>query len=90
MMVLRWCDQRWDRPRETAVAEARLAAIDARAIAMGLKPQMKQAANDNARKMAIMRLDTRCNGGFDRFHRSAKRALEGLEELMKQRAQRRR
>ena len=82
MMVLRWCDARWKRPQETAAAEARLAAIDAEAISRGLKPQMEQAANDNAQQMATMRLDTMCNGGFDDFHARAQQALDKLERLM--------
>ena len=82
MMVLRWCDRRWDRPKETAEAESRLAAIDAEAIRRGLKPQMDQAAQDNAQMMATMRLDTMCSGGFDPFHARAQRALDKLERMM--------
>ncbi len=82
MMVLRWCDARWKRPQETAEAEARLAAIDAEAVNLGLKPQMDQAGRDNAEQMATMRLDTMCSGGFDRFHVNAQKALAELERLM--------
>jgi len=82
MMVLRWCDARWKRPEETAAAESRLAAIDKQATNMGLEPQMEQAADDNARQMATMRLDTMCSGGFDPFHARAERALDELERLM--------
>ena len=82
MMVLRWCDARWKRPRETAAAEARLAAIDAEATSRGLKPLMDQAAADNAGQMATMRLDTMCSGGFDEFHARAQRALDEMERLM--------
>jgi hypothetical protein len=82
MMVLRWCDARWKRPRETAAAEARLAAVDAEAIRRGLRPQMEQAANDNAQQMATMRLDAMCNGGFDDAHARAQQALDKLERLM--------
>ena len=83
MMVLRWCDRRWDRPVQTAKAEARLRAVSRQAIRRGLKRQMEQAADDNARQMAVMRLDVRCTGGFDRFHASAQRALTGVEQLMR-------
>jgi hypothetical protein len=82
MMVLRWCNARWDRPKETAALESRLAAIDAEAIRRGLKPQMEQAAGDNARQMATMRLDTMCNGGFEPSRASAERALTELERFM--------
>jgi hypothetical protein len=82
MMVLRWCNDRWNRPKETAAAEARFKAITARAIRRGLKRQMDQAAQDNARKMAVMRLDVRCNGGFARPHANAKQALTKVERLM--------
>ncbi len=82
MMVLRWCNARWKRPQEAAEAEERLAAIGAEAIRRGLKPQMEQAADDNARQMATMRLDTMCGGGFDPFHARAQRALDELERLM--------
>ena len=85
MMVLRWCNARWDRPKETAAAESRLAAIDAKAIRRGLKPQMEQAASDNAQQMAVMRLDVRCSGGFDPAHARADRALTELERLMRRR-----
>ena len=85
MMVLRWCDARWDRPRETAEVESRLAALDAQAIRRGLKPQIEQAAADNARMMATMRLDTRCNGGFEPSRASADRALTELERFMSDR-----
>ena len=83
MMVLRWCDRRWARPKETAAAEARLKAIDEQAVKLGLRPQMDQAAQDNARQMATMRLDVHCNGGFDRFHASAERALTKVERLFR-------
>jgi hypothetical protein len=43
---------------------------------------MEQAADDNARQMATMRLDTMCGGGFDPFHARAQRALDELERLM--------
>jgi hypothetical protein len=82
MMVLRWCDDRWKRPRERARAEARLAAIDAKAVGLGLRPEMELAASDNARKMATMRLDTRCSGGFDRSQEAAEKALTARERLM--------
>ena len=85
MMVLRWCDARWERPKQTAAAEARLATIDADAIRRGLKPQMEQAANDNAQQMATMRLDTMCSGGFDSSHARANQALDELERLMRER-----
>ena len=83
MMVLRWCDRRWTRPSETAAAEARLRAIDEQAVKLGLRPQMDQAAQDNAQQMAIMRLDVHCNGGFERFHASAERALAKVERLIR-------
>ena len=83
MMVLRWCDERWNRPRLTAEAEARLAAINAIATRQGLKPIMDQAGRDNARAMATMRLDVRCNGGFDRFHAAALKALAEVERLLR-------
>jgi hypothetical protein len=81
MMVLRWCDGRWNRPVETAKAEARLKAINAKAVRRGLKPQMEQAAEDNARQMAVMRLDVHCSAGFDRSHANADRALAKTERL---------
>ncbi len=84
-MVLRWCNDRWNRPKETAAAEARFKAINAQAIRRGLKPQMDQAAQDNARKMAVMRLDVRCHGGFARPHANAKQALTKVERLMRAR-----
>ena len=83
MMVLRWCDARWKRPVETAAAESRLAAIDKQATNMGLEPQMEQAADDNARQMATMRLDTMCTGGFDPFHARAEKALAEIERLIR-------
>ena len=82
MMVLRWCDERWAGPAETAKAQARLEAIDAQAAAMGLDEEMRQAADDNARQMAIMRLDTRCHGGFEPALQNAKRALGKVESLI--------
>ena len=85
MMVLRWCNDRWNRPKETAAAEARFKAIKAQAIRRGLKPQMDQAAQDNARTMAVMRLDVRCNLGFARPHANAKQALTKVERLMRAR-----
>lgn len=85
MMMLRWCNDRWNRPMETAAAEARFKAITAVAIRRGLKPQMDQAARDNARQMAVMRLDVRCNGGFARPHANAKQALTKVERLMRTR-----
>ena len=84
-MVLRWCDDRWTRPRERAQSEARLAAIDAEADRLGLRPEMELAAQDNAQQMATMRLDTRCSGGFDRSQQAAEKALTGLEGLMESR-----
>ena len=85
MMVLRWCNERWDRPKETAAAEARFKAISALAIRRDLKRQMNQAARDNARAMAVMRLDTRCNGGFNRSHAGTQRALSKAEHLLRNR-----
>jgi len=85
MMVLRWCDRKWVRPKETAAAEARLKAIDEEAVRLGLRPQMDQAAHDKAQQMATMRLDVHCSGGFDPFHASADRALTKLERLMRSR-----
>ena len=87
MMLLRWCNARWDRPKETAELELRLAAIDAEAIRRGLKPQMEQAADDNARQMAIMRLDTMCSGGFEPSRASAERGLAELERFMSRRTE---
>ena len=83
MMLLRWCDARWKRPAETAAAEARLAAINALAIRLGLQPEMDQAGTDNARQMAIMRLDVHCNLGFDPTHASAIEGLAALEKRMR-------
>jgi hypothetical protein len=85
MMVLRWCNARWDRPRETAEAEARLTVIDAEAIRRGLKAQMEQAAGDNGRQMATMRLDSMCNGGFEPAWARADRSLAELERFMSRR-----
>lgn len=82
MMVLRWCDRRWVRPEETAAAEVRLKAIDEQAIKLGLKPQMDQAARDNAQQMATMRLDVHCSGGFERFYATANQSLSRMERLM--------
>ena len=82
MMFLRWCNGIWKHPRETAAAEARFRAINAQAIRRGLKRQMEQAADDNARQMAVMRLDIRCSGGFDRPHTNARRALTQVEQLL--------
>ena len=85
MMVLRWCDQRWVRPKETAAAEARLSAIDDQAVKLGLKAQMDEAAQFNAQQMATMRLDVHCSGGFERFHASAEQALAKVEQLLRAR-----
>jgi hypothetical protein len=86
MMFLSLCDKRWDRPRETAQLEARLAAIDAKAIGLGLKPAMEQAAHRKAQQMATMRFDTRCNGGFEKAYQSAKGALTEIEGFLERRA----
>ncbi len=83
MMVLRWCNDRWDRPRQTAAAEARLKAINSKAVRRGLGPQMRQAADDNARQMAVMRLDVRCSQGFERPHSQARNALSKAERLLR-------
>ena len=83
MMFLRWCDRRWERPKETAKAEARLAAIEGEAVRRGLKPQMDQAVQDNAQQMALMRLDVHCSGGFERPHASAQQALSKVERLLR-------
>ena len=83
MMVLRWCDGRWHRPKETAAAEVRLKSINAEAIRRGLKLQMDRAAHDNAQQMATMRLDVHCNGGFDRSYDRAKAALTKMERLLR-------
>ena len=85
MMDLRLCDARWNRPQERAKAEARLAAIDAQAVGLGLKPDMEQAAQDNAKMMATMRLDTSCNHGFERSQKSAEGALSELERFLTRR-----
>lgn len=85
MMLLRWCNARWDRPKETAELESRLAVIEAEAIRRGLKRQMEQAASDNARQMATMRLDAMCNGGFEPSRASADRGLTELERFMSRR-----
>lgn len=87
MMLLRWCDARWDRPKETAELESRLAAINAEALRRGLKRQMEQAADDNARQMATMRLDTMCRGGFEPSRASAERGLTELERFMARRTE---
>ena len=87
MMLLRWCNARWDRPKETAELESRLAVIEAEAIRRGLKPQMVQAASDNAEQMATMRLDAMCNGGFEPSWVSAERGLTELERFMSSRTE---
>jgi hypothetical protein len=87
MMMLRSCNDRWNRPKETAELVSRLAAVDAEAIRRGLKPQMEQAARDNARRMATMRLDMMCNAGFERAQASAEGALIELERFMSRRAE---
>ncbi len=85
MMLLRWCNARWDRPKETAELESWLAKIDAEAIRRGLKRQMEQAASDNAKQMATMRLDAMCNDGFEPSRASAERGLTELERFMSRR-----
>ena len=82
MMFLRLCDDRWDRPRERAELEARLAAIEAKAVGLGLKPAMEQAAHRKAQMMATMRIDTQCNGGFEKAYQSAKGALSEIEDFL--------
>ena len=84
-MLLRWCDRRWVRPKETAAAETRLRAIDEQALSLGLKQQMEEAAHVNAQRMATMRLDVNCSGGFERFHVIADRALSDVEHLLSSR-----
>lgn len=87
MMVLRWCGERWDRRQDMAKPEARFAAIEAKATRMDLKDEMRQAAADNARAMATMRLDTRCNEGFGRALERTGRVLGELESFMVRRKQ---
>ncbi len=48
---------------------------------------MVQAADDNARQMATMRLDSMCNGGFEPSRASADRGLTELERFMARRTE---
>ena len=82
MMILRWCGARWDRHQDMVKSEARFAAIEAQAIRLELKEEMRQAAADNARAMATMRLDTRCNEGFGPARDRTERVLGELESFI--------
>ena len=65
MIYVRWCDERWGRPSETAQAEERLAALAARARLRGLQPEIEQAERDLSARLPLIRLDSSCRDGFD-------------------------
>ncbi len=83
MMFLRWCGARWQRPDELAVEEARLSALNERAHALDLHPEMRLAAQENAQQMAVMRLDTYCNGGFEKAAESHAATVARLERALR-------
>ena len=49
---------------------------------MGLKQEMRQAAEDNARQMATMRLDIMCREGFESARDRMERVLGEFESFM--------